>query len=165
MIDKQWFIEAYDEIVADEAEGIGFSKARDQVAHAYANAVQSGDELADELSDVEIGRLLFDQNVRPERDHRKMSFRKHIEYLLAWLDDPESTIVRPPELDLAMPVGNGVDKILGKWTVDDWRTATTERYRNASDVTAAARDFDDQARLVMARLIESGAQFTEDLHP
>lgn len=150
MTHKEWFVEAYDRHVSESGNyGSAVEKSRDATAHAYADAVEAGEQERYAPDLVSEGRALFDQFVKPERDRRKSSMRRSMEYLLDALNDGTILGVDDPSLAMAFPLGDGRDKTLAHWTAEDWRAATTERFRNAAKVTEAASDFDEQAEKIV----------------
>lgn len=160
MHDEQWFIERYDGYVASEVDGASLEKSRDAVAQAYVSAVEAG-EIERWREDItEEGRYLFDRIVKPTREKRRNSMRKSMDYLLDALRG--DTILGPndPVFVLAYPLGDGTDKTLGNWSQDDWRNATTERYRNAASATEAARQFDLAASQIADAMASRGVATT-----
>jgi hypothetical protein len=152
--DRDWFIDTYDAAIDESADdGAELEKARDTVAHEYADAVTAGVQPRHSMSLVDEGRELFDTFIGPERKRRKSSMRDQVAYLLdAFESGDDDGAYVDPILAHAYPLGDGRDKSLRYWTADDWTTATTERYRNAAKVTAAAADFDENtaARAIAA---------------
>lgn len=143
MIDKQWFLETYDRYVEDNGlDGVTLEKARVAVVNACVEAVESGVEERWENSLALDAAREFNRHVKPERDRRRSAIRKDCEHILAALADDTILGIDDPILRTAYPVGTGVDKTLFYWTREDFREATHERYRNAADVTAAAKEFD-----------------------
>lgn len=93
-------------------------------------------------------------NVTPDRDRRGNHFVKDAAHLLdklSTLDDLDDPVLRH-----AVPLGNGRDKVIGAWTVDDWNAATVERYRDAAE-------FDKTAAGIMARMLDAGVATTGEL--
>lgn len=162
--ERAWFISQYDQVVADEADGIGFGKLRDALAHAYADAVESGEVKRPSLHLVEVGATLVDRYVRPERIRRRENMRRTAEFIRDAIRHPEDgatlLIDGDPVLDLAHGLGDGRDKVLRGWTIEDWRTATLVRYSNAAAATAAAKDFHDIADQIVAGMVARAAGTT-----
>lgn len=164
MIDKEWFIEQFDRFVsAASNDGSEVEKSRDALAHAYSDAVESGqaERWRDDLTTE--GRVLFDRFVKPAREQRKSSMRRSAQELVDALNGETILGVQDPRLDQAYPLGDGRDKTLRYWTAEDWRAATTERYRNAAAVTAAAKEFDEAADQITRALISHGVNTTGEL--
>jgi hypothetical protein len=168
MSDREWFVITYDAAVAETGDdGAALEKARDVVAHEYAEAVASGAQPRHVADLVEEGRELFDMFIGTERRRRKSSIRDQIAYLLdAFESGEEDGAYVDPILSLAYPLGehDGRDKILRFWTIEDWQGATTERYRKAAQATAAAAAFDtDTATRVVAAMAAKSARTVGDL--
>ncbi len=164
MTDKVWFIEQFDRFVTDNGDdGATVEKSRDAVAQAYVDGVESGQfaRWASELKDE--GRALFDRLVKPVREQRKSTMRRDAEYLADTLAGETVLGEADPVLDQAFPLGDGRDKTLRFWTAEDWRTAVTERYRNAAAVTEAARRFDESADAIVRAMTGRGVKTTGEL--
>ena len=161
---RDWLTSKFDAYVTDSGDdGSTVEKSRDAIAHAYSDAVETGD-LGRWKSDlVTEGRALFDRFVKPVREQRKSAMRRDAEYLVDALNDETALGRDDPALAQAFPLGDGRDKTLRFWTAEDWRTATTERYRNAAAVTEAARRFDEAADLIVRALTGRGVNTTGDL--
>lgn len=146
MTDTPWIVDVYDEFVSKNTTGCTVEQSRDAVAKAYVVAVEAGD-MPRWLDDLETeGRQLFNRLVLPERERRKGTLVRQLE----WIVDAilHATVLGDvdPMLDRAFPLGDGSDKALRHWTADDLTTAITERYRSAAATTAAAREFDRHAQ-------------------
>lgn len=111
------------------------------------------------LSAEEFIDSVYGSAIRKERVRAKASFKKCrgsiVESLLFDGSDPA--------YDAIIPVGNGKDKRLGLWSPEDWATSVRTRYRNASDVTAEAREHDDQAHIIVEAMADRGVNLTEEL--
>ncbi len=165
MIDKQWFVEQFDRYISSNTDdGAELAKSKDAVAHAYADAVESGEIERWQADVFTEGLALFDRHVKPIRERRKSAMRRDVEYLIDALKDGTMLGADDPVLNQAFPLGDGRDKTLRFWTAEDWRSATTERYRNAAAVTGAARRFDEElADLIVRALAGRGVNTTGDL--
>lgn len=164
MSDKQWFMESFDGYVAGEGDsGAVLDKSRDAVAHQYADGVESGVIDRPETDLVQEGRDRFDRFVVPLRERRKSQMKRSARELLEALSDGTILGLDDPRLAQAFPTGDGRDKTLSLWTVGDWETARTERYRNAASVTSAARDFDLDAQQFIDLINSRGVRTTGDL--
>ncbi|GAB2906763.1 hypothetical protein GCM10027047_01230 [Rhodococcus aerolatus] len=164
MTDAQWFLDRYDEAVAESgSDGTEPHKVRDQVAQRYCDDVETGriTPVQDDL--VTQGRNLFDRVVKPERDRRRSSMRRTMGDLLDAINGETILGTADPKLDQAFALGDGRDKSLRHWTVDDWQAATTERYRNAAQATASASTFDEGAAQIVSAIRRSGVRTTGDL--
>jgi hypothetical protein len=164
MTDRDWIVAEYDAVVAAEGdEGAVLEKSRDAVAHAYCDAVETGriDRAMDDL--VGEGRLLFDRFVGPERRRRRESMQANAEYLLSALR--HETILGPsdPAFVVPFPLGDGRDKVLGLWTLEDWGGAVNERNRNAVAVAAKAHEFGTVAKEITGQMESQGCRTTADL--
>jgi hypothetical protein len=130
----------------------------DQAASRHPDGVKSEELRAEVLDDV-IGLLLHQERdlnaeadallmsvSRQSRKVRRSRMANSIEYLLdAFVSDEDAAYV-DPMLSLAFPLGtdDGQVKTLRYWTAEDFDTSTRMAYRNASDVTAAAREHDER---------------------
>lgn len=161
---REWFVTGYDTDVADTGDaGAAVAKSRDARAHAYADAVEAGDLPAHRMDLVDQGRDLFDRFVTPERERRRTAMRGSAGHLVDALRGDTVLGAEDPVLARAYPLGTGLDKTLNRWTAEDWRAASTERYRNAASVTAAAREFDGSAETIITALQERGLTTTGEL--
>lgn len=99
------------------------------------------------------------------RDRRRLTLKRNLDFILDGFTDPEAGAHLGPFLDYAYPLGtdDGSDKTLRNWTAEDFRAAITARYRNAATVTVAAKDFDDAASQLIARLAFERAHTLGDL--
>lgn len=144
MNDREWLNEKYDEIVRNAAsEGLTVAEIRELWEEAYEQAVEAGEVQREEPATLrEEARRLFDANVMKERERRRGAFMKDAAWLIAALNG-ETVLGRDdPILERAFLLGDGRDKTLRFWTVEDWNTAIQMRYRHAADASAAAREFD-----------------------
>lgn len=164
MSDEHWFTSTYDQYVAGETSSpTPLEKSIDAVAHLYVDAVESGLIPRRQTSLFEEGKQLTERYIRPARDRRRNAMRKSIERVRDALTGDTVLGADDPMLTQAYPLGDGTDKTLGYWTQDDYRNATTERYRNAAAATAAAKAFDDLAAEIASAMQERAAATTADL--
>ena len=167
--DKEWQAYAlshWDEhVAANPGQGASLEESREAFIRAYVTAVTAGDTRWQ--VDVETeGRNLFARSVDKTRKTRRANLARDGEHLLAALNDETILGNADPLLDQALPIGapDGRDKTLRFWTWEDWDTAKTERYRNAAETTAAAKDFDLKvASRFIAALRRPDVRRTEDL--
>jgi hypothetical protein len=164
MTDREWFIETYDAAVDETGDdGASLEKARDVVAHEYAEAVESGAQPRHAPDLVEEGRILFNEFIGAERKRRKESMREQVAYLLDAFESEDGAYV-DPILAQAYPLGDGTDKALRYWNADDWGGARTTRYRKAAEATKAADLFDRETVDPMLDAMRSrNARTTGDL--
>lgn len=163
-MDNQWFVEAYDRVVLGSAdEGTEVEKSRDAVAHAYADAIESGAEERWRMDLVQEGRLLFDREVGNVRTRRRRGLKHDAEYIVDALSDGTILGADDPVLAQAYPLGNGSDKTLGLWAVPDWLGAIRERYAGAEERMVAAREFAVPSQKVIEALAEREARTTWQL--
>lgn len=141
---REWFIRQFDEYIAGEVAGSGVEKSRDGVAHAYNDAVEAGELKRQRSNLIDEGRELFNRYVLPAREARRNGIRTAAQPILDALNDDTILGLNDPVLSQAYPIGDGTDKTLRNWTVDDWTVSTNERYRNAARVTAAAKEYDEE---------------------
>lgn len=162
---RDWIIDRYDEFVGSEGDdGALVEKSRDAVAHAYADAVESGAISRPTVDLVTEGRSLFNSHAGRAREQRRVSMKNSAAHLLDALLGETVLGADDPALGLAYPLGDGTDKVLRLWTVDDWQAAKDERYRNAAAATGAAADFDSNvASEFIAALRKRGKRTTGDL--
>lgn len=160
---RNWFVDQFDTFVTENDEGVELEKSRDAVAHAYADAVEAGDIARWDADTTSEGRGLFDRLVKPVREQRKSTMRSDAQYLVDALNGDTILGRDDPALSQAYPLGDGRDKTLRFWTAEDWRSAVTERYRNAAAVTEAARRLDELADRIVAALVSHGVNTTGDL--
>lgn len=163
MIDENdWFSHAYDEVVGSEVDGIGRDKLRDELAHGYLNAVERGEVRLP--SEMDMARAKADQYLRPIRKGRTESFRRDIQNLLEALHDETILGVDDPRLQQAVPVGDGKDKRLSYWTVQDWMTAVKVRQRNVQRAAEAATDFTEIAEAMVGEMARRNVRTTGDMY-
>lgn len=142
--DKQWFIEAYDRAAREEGAAASPEKLRDIVARWYAEGVDLGKLERPKRTVDDEGRAYAKLYVGPERERRRTAILRDGAWLLSALRDETILGRDDPHLDMAYPVGDGTDKTLRSWTVDDWNRSRTERYAKAQQATDAARRYDDE---------------------
>lgn len=162
--DNEWFVKTYDAFVASEGDtGADLEKSRDEVAHSYATAVENGDVKRHQDDLVAEGRKLFDRWVGRVRSARRDSFKRDVLYLIDAASD--ETILGPndPVFATPYPLGDGRDKVLGLWTVEDWLGAVHERNSNAVAVAAAAHEFSICANVIVERLKSTNSRITSQL--
>ena len=157
--DKEYTLVVWNRIVAEHgAEAVVLAESRSAFAAEYQRDVMSGAVARPEVSLLAEGEALFDKHVLRERDRRrkgKHGFAENIATSL--LGNLE------PTLDLAVPVGDGTDKLLRYWTVDDWQESINVRNRAAADVVDSAREHEGYASVVIAALKIANGGFTGDL--
>lgn len=164
MTDSQWFVDQYDSYVERQGDdGSVLEKSRDYVAHAYADAVEAGwiGRLTVDL--VVEGRNAFDRLVGPVRDRRRSGLRADMGHLHDALNGDTILGRDDPILSKAFLLGDGRDKTLRMWAVEDWQMAVRERYQNAATVTIAAAGFDTEAQQIIDAMQRQGARVTGDL--
>ena len=160
----EWLVATYDEVVTGEgADGATVEKARDAVAHAYADAVDRGEIDRVAVDVVAEGRDLFDRHIGRTRTRRRESIRKDMEYMLDALADETILGRHDPIFQQAYPLGDGRDKVLGLWTQEDWLGAAAERNSNVVAAAAAAHSFEVMAKAIVDRLRDASAGLTIDL--
>lgn len=161
-IDTQWVLDNFDNFVANNP-GTPLDDSRQAFKEDYVRLVESG-EIERYTTDIDTeASALFDQAVKPAREQRRNSLRKQVGYMLDALADSTILGVHDPMFMLAYPLGNGTDKVLGYWTRDDWRNATTERYRNAAEATKSASSFDDAAGQIVLAMVNRDVMTTSGL--
>ena len=153
--EQPWLIDIYDEYVASQPLGASVEESREAVSRAYAEAVESGSMPRWEEDLETEGRNLFDRLVKPVREQRKSAMVKRFEWILDAIMDGTLMEEWDPILSRAYPLGDGRDKTLRLWSVEDLENAATERFRNAAAVKTAAEEFyrriKDIADLMRAR--------------
>ncbi len=161
--DEDWFIHTYDDVLGEAGGALPVGKLRDEVAGRYADAVAAGQFHSVTITEFELGQLLYDMAVRPARSKRKKQFKRDLDWIVDSITNPDEGILIEPILSAGYPVGDGTDKALRYWLAEDFARARVERYRNASDVMAAARDFDEAADRVIAQIERAGVITVGDL--
>lgn len=157
--DKEYSLVVFDRIVADHgAEAVKLKESRSEFAAEYQRDVMAGRVARVEQSLLTEGEALFDRYVRPERDRRSKGKHGFAENIAASLLGNEE-----PMLDLAVPVGDGTDKILRFWSHSDWDNSIRVRDRQAQDAVEAADEHRAYARTVIAALVDAGAAYTGEL--
>lgn len=146
-------VEAYDEVVTSHgAEQVQLTDVLDETVQAVKKKMMSGEiEMLEASLDDSIRRLVSPE-VEKTRKHRRASFKKNVLYLLDALRAPDDAANLEPLFRMAMPLGNGFDKVLGYWVPQDFERATMVRYRNAADVTREAQEFDMAADLLVQEM-------------
>lgn len=165
---KDWLIEQYDIHVGEQGvDGAPIADTRDAVAERYAAAVEAGEVERSAPSLVDEGRSLFAKFIEPTRERRRSTMRKGgtgLQNLIDALNDDTVLGTSDPCLAQAYPLGNGADKTLHLWTVEDWQVATTQRYRGAAAATASASDFDENiASPIITAMRRAGVRTTGEL--
>ena len=162
MNEHDWFEHAYDEIVSVERDGIEQDKLRDALARDYLDAVDRGE--VEPPSAMDHARAKADQYMRPIRRKRKASFRKDIEHLLDALNDETILGADDPQLQQAVPVGNGRDKKLAFWTAEDWMTAVNVRQQNVQRAAEAATELSELATAAISAMSSRNAAMFGDMY-
>lgn len=151
---NEWFIHEFDRTVAESGDGNELAKSRDDVAHAYATAVEAGDLEAWRDDLVEQGRDLFDRFVKPERTARRNAFIRELEVLIDALNGDTILGRDDPRFAQAIPIGDGRDKRLGAWSPEA---------RNSESVATATREFAEKSTVVVTAMFKAQVRATEDL--
>lgn len=137
-------VHLYDqEVAATDDDGISTSDALKAAAAQLAKDFATGRMKQLDIGNEDAALWIMQQAIRPARTARKAKIITDFWYLQEWLTEPSMLSSIDPILDLAIPIGNGNDKTLRYRVEEDYVEAVTRRYRNASDVTAKAREFDD----------------------
>ena len=165
MSEQPWLIDIYDEFVASQPLGASVEDSREAVSRAYADAVASG-AMPRWEEDLETeGRNLFNRLVMPIREQRKSAMVKRFEWVLDAIMDGSLLDEWDPTLGHAYPLGDGRDKSLRLWSVEDLENASIERFRNAAAVTAAAAEFDKRAKTIADLMRARNVLKIDDLRP
>lgn len=160
-LNASWFVRTYDQIVNEAGpDGQDTEKNRDAVAHAYADAVETGEIERYAADLVEEGRDLFNKTVMPRRSSRRNLMRQSMENLLAVIKGEALLDDTDPILEWAFPLGEGSDKTLRYWTVEDWMTAWTVRFSKAAQASTAADEFYQLAKEIVTAMKRNGAAMT-----
>lgn len=155
---KDYMVTAFDEVVTKNGHRIELQKSRRQVAERYAKDVMRGRVGRPEQTLVSEGLALFDRFVKPERDRRRKGRHGFAEQIAkSLLGNSE------PVLDLAVPLGDGTDKILRYWSIADWKESVAVRNRAADDAAESAAEHEKYAEIVIEALAEGSTEFTGDL--
>lgn len=166
IIDQSWFVREYDRVVQEAgSEGQATEKNRDAVAHAYATAVENGEINRYSVDLVEEGRDLFNKTVMPRRTSRRNMMRDSMEHLLAVIQGEAILDDSDPILEWAFPLGDGGDKTLRYWTVEDLSTAWSIRFSKSAQAAAAAEEFYQISKLISDAMKRNGAAMIGDLIP
>jgi len=100
-------------------------------------------------------RALVDSVMRGVRRTRRRGMRGQLDYVMdsLFVSGDEGANI-DPLLSVCYPVGTtkGLDKALRFWTLDDFRVLVATAYRNAADVTAAARELDESVERVVGAM-------------
>lgn len=161
---RDWFIAAFDESVAAAPSGQPVAESRKHVARAYADAVDAGVIGRWTEEDTMQGEALFNRFVEPARSTRRRDFRNESRHIVEALNGDTILGVSDPVFAMAYPIGDGTDKRLGAWTVEDWMAATASRTENAERAASASREFTTEvAIVVIGALVRQGAVTTEEL--
>ena len=157
--DKEYTLIVWNRIVADHGtDAVQLADSRAEFAAEYQRDVMAGKVTRPEMSLIAEGEALFDKHVIRERDRRRKGrhgFAENIANSLFGTDDPL--------LDIAVPVGDGTDKVLRFWTIDDWRESIRVRERAATDAAESAAEHAKHANSVIVALANEGGGYTGDL--
>ncbi|WP_415041428.1 hypothetical protein [Gordonia sp. (in: high G+C Gram-positive bacteria)] len=147
-------LDRYEKIVAESDEGIAVKESRDRAATAYEEAIRRGELVRPDEDLYAEGLALYDRVVRPRRRGRTSALHNDVQTIVEALSGATILGADDPILNVAYPLGtpDGRDKVLAKWTAEDWRNATLTRYRNAAETTAAAQIFAEQSRVHLGQL-------------
>lgn len=151
-------VETYDEVVtAHGSDQVQYADMLDELVQAMKKKMLAGEiDMIEPSLDDSIRRLAV-PTIEKARTQRRGSFKKNVLYLLDAVRNPDEAASLEPLFRMAMPMGNGFDKVLGFWTPQDFERATMVRYRNAADVTREAQEFDMAADLLVQEMHRAGA--------
>lgn len=163
----EWAMDEYDRLVAElaDADGLPLGEAAKEFQRRYIGALQHGKIQRPQADDWQDGVHLFNRVVKPGRDRRSKGLATEMEYIRDALNDDTILGRDDPRFQQAHRLGtaDGRDKILGLWSVDDWRNVAMIRYRNAAEATAAAAKFDQLQQEITAAMQRRGVAATWDL--
>jgi hypothetical protein len=165
---ESWIVTTYDDAVAEvsEAGGIALADAENLVVARFVKAVRERKIPKPKQPTVEeIAHQLFRRYVPPQRTKRREHLPEDLDYILDALKNPDESAHIDPLLKLAVPLGtrDGQDRTLGLWTPENFAASSLTRYRNAAEVTAAAKEYDERAQLIIEKMQEKSAAFARDL--
>lgn len=147
---------AYDQAHMDAAgTALTVSQVRDAIMPSVVAYLEGGDR------DFEReAALLIDATLRRERPKRANQLRRDLEYIADFFENPDSAAFGiEAYMQRAYPLGtqSGEDKLLFFWSRDDLRNVVTVRYREAADVTEAAKRFDETTERILGLMGSRGA--------
>lgn len=157
--DKEYTIATYDRLTAEHgADSVQLADSRKAFQKQYKRDVLSGKVSRDEMTLDDEAGMKFDRWVRPERDRRakgRHGFAENIATSLLGNVDPH--------LDLAVPIGDGTDKVLRYWTRRDWLYSIQVRERAVQDAADSSDEHKGYALQVIESLDLTEALYTGDL--
>jgi hypothetical protein len=166
MIDPDdWAVQAYDEIVAEGGgeTGLPLDDTADRFVDRYVKALRSRTIQRPQPDDRQEAKNLFNRIVRPARDRRSRKLVGDMEFILDAVADPENgaTLLgkEDPLFMQAHRLGtkDGRDKVLGTWTIEDFRNVALVRYDQSAEAVAAAARFNELQRTITDVMRERGA--------
>lgn len=163
MIDN-WIVNNYDRIVRGAGgDGIKVRDARTAVVERIVCALETGE--VEPLNAQRMAEAMADQAMLPARRARKTALHDQLNWIIEDLHGETVLGHAHPRLRQAFALGDGRDKTLALWSVDDWRGALNVRREKRDEFTAAVQIFEDQVQTVVAAMFAAGATTTADLFP
>lgn len=155
----------YDETVAALAAATGdpdvkFADTRAAMLPGVREILEAEERDLDREATYRLDRV-----ITPERERRSRSLKRNIELILDAIRNPDQGAFIEPWLDQPYLTGDqrGVDRILRHWRAADLQGVAFARYRNAANVMAEAREFDDRVRDLVSAMQAQGAIEIGDL--
>lgn len=161
--DRYWFEQTYDKLLDGDDTGLKQTEMQELFVADYLAQVRTGQVVRPELGLEAEGMYLYRQFCPPMRTARRRQFGKDQEWIQWAIDDPE--IAGPFEetcLAMAYPVGDGRDKQLGLWTIEDWLIATTVRQQNVEEAKAALSEFENRQQHITNSMSRKHARTTRE---
>ncbi len=163
MADDAWILSEYDgSVTAAGTDGIKVGDACAEVALRFARAIESG-EIS--LTPAEIATAQVRQVVTKARSGRKATWHRELSHIVAALRDETILGRTDPRLWQAFPLGDGRDKALALWSIDDWKRASDVHRVKANEAIAAAQIIAEQVSIITSAMFAADAEITRDLFP
>lgn len=167
--EEQWWVNTFDDVVEELSvqDGVQVSQSKGLVVQRFVEAVREGAIPQPRVPSIEeIGFQRFQRFIPKQRTKRREHMVENLDYILDAIKDPSvGMTISDPMLKFAFPLGtsDGKDRSLGLWTIEDYDRSALRRYRNAADVTVAAKEFDERQQSIVNLMHERSAQFTREL--
>lgn len=156
-----YLAELHKEIVTEHPEGISVADVTEAVFTRFSHEQEIG--IADEVPIEELRKAYVTQGMGKVRGGARRSGRRNLPILARHLargeDLPEDLAI----LDDAFPVGDGTDKVLRYWTLDDWEAMTGAVTLNRDYVNQQANESLRDSEVIIGAFKTRKAKFTGDL--
>lgn len=153
--DESYWVRLYDEAGAEYDEAQPLDVLRKQAAARFVADVESGAVTPPQLDLEQHALDQFNRHVMPIRNRRANRLQTDLEYILDNAFSEDGAYV-DPLLDQVHRLGDGTNKPLRLWTVDEIHDWAYRRLAEAADVSEAAARAHRTAERLIGRMHDGG---------